>query len=108
MYYSNVCKIVYRKSQYLIQQKYKVLHENKCGKIFLFSSYHKWQKKAAIGKGGRLSMRSDSSAFQDTEFDSGRKQTLILYLKGTSCNEGIDYMDSRQIHEETSVSQQRS
>jgi hypothetical protein len=37
-------------------------------------------------------MRSDSSAFNDTEFDSGRK-TLILYLKCTSCNEGTDYMD---------------
>jgi len=48
---------------------------------------------AVIGKGYRLSMRSDSFAFQDTEFDAGRKQTLLFYLKCTSCNEGINYMD---------------
>jgi len=59
----------------------------------VFSPYHKRQKMAAIGKGCRLSMSSDFSAFQNTEFDSERKQTLILYLKCNSCNEWIDCMD---------------
>jgi hypothetical protein len=64
---------------------------------------------AAIGKGYRLSMRSDSSAFQDTEFDSGRKQTLLFYLKCTSCIEGITtWTDASFMKRGLFASQQRS